>query len=161
MSEDLSRIDDAIQALREGRPIIVVDDENRENEGDFVAAAEKATPELIAFMITHGRGQLCMPILPEVATRLHLPPLVDHNTAPHQTAYTIPVDHISCRTGISASERRGPSRRFWTRRHGPRTWFVRDICTRWWPRKGACCAAPGTPRRPWTWHGWRGWLPPV
>jgi len=105
MHDEISKIDDAIRALKEGRIIIVVDDEDRENEGDFIAAAEKVTPETIAFMITHGRGQLCMPILPEVAARLRLSPMVDRNTAPHQTPYTIPVDHASCRTGISAEER--------------------------------------------------------
>ncbi|MGA2702612.1 MAG: 3,4-dihydroxy-2-butanone-4-phosphate synthase [Isosphaeraceae bacterium] len=105
MGEEYSRIEDALQALRDGRVIIVVDDEDREDEGDFSAAAEKITPEIIAFMITHGRGLLCMPILPEVASRLNLHPMVDHNTAPHQTPYTIPVDHVACRTGISAEER--------------------------------------------------------
>ncbi len=105
MGEEYSRIEDALQALRDGRVIIVVDDEDREDEGDFIAAAEKITPELIAFMITHGRGQVCMPILPEAASRLDLHPMVDHNTAPHQTPYTIPVDHVACRTGISAEER--------------------------------------------------------
>jgi 3,4-dihydroxy 2-butanone 4-phosphate synthase/GTP cyclohydrolase II len=105
MTEEFSKIEDALQALKEGRVIIVVDDEDRENEGDFVAAAEKITPETIEFMITHGRGLLCMPILPETADRLRLGPMVDRNTAPHETPYTVPVDHISCRTGISAEER--------------------------------------------------------
>jgi 3,4-dihydroxy 2-butanone 4-phosphate synthase/GTP cyclohydrolase II len=105
MHDEFSKIEEAIQALREGRIIIVVDDEDRENEGDFVAAAERVTPETVEFMITHGRGLLCMPILPEVATRLELGPMVDRNTAPHQTPYTVPVDHRSCRTGISAEER--------------------------------------------------------
>jgi 3,4-dihydroxy 2-butanone 4-phosphate synthase/GTP cyclohydrolase II len=105
MDDEFSRIDDALQALREGRIIIVVDNEDRENEGDFVAAADQVTPETIEFMITHGKGLLCMPILPEAAARLRLGPMVDHNTAPHQTPYTVPVDHASCRTGISARER--------------------------------------------------------
>src|SRR6516164_10977808 len=105
MGEEYAKIDDALEALRSGRVIIVVDDEDRENEGDFVAAAEKITPEMVEFMITHGRGLLCMPILPEVAARLELGPMVDRNTAPHQTPYTVPVDHRSCRTGISAEER--------------------------------------------------------
>ena len=105
MHDEFSKIDDALQALREGLIIIVVDDEDRENEGDFIAAADKVTPETIEFMITHGRGQVCMPILPEVAARLHLPQVVERNTAPHQTPFTIPVDHISCGTGISAKER--------------------------------------------------------
>ena len=74
MNNELSQIDDALQALRQGRIVIVVDDQDRENEGDFVAAADKVTPEMIEFMITNGRGQVCMPILPEVAARLHLPP---------------------------------------------------------------------------------------
>ena len=69
MHDEFSKIDDALQALKEGRIIIVVDDEDRENEGDFIAAAEKVTPETIEFMITHGRGLVCMPILPEVGRR--------------------------------------------------------------------------------------------
>ena len=85
----------AIAAIAAGTVVIVVDAEDRENEGDFVAAAEKVTPELVNFMITHGRGQLCMPILPEVSERLKLPPVVETNTAPLGTAYTIPVDHRS------------------------------------------------------------------
>jgi 3,4-dihydroxy 2-butanone 4-phosphate synthase/GTP cyclohydrolase II len=105
MNDEFFTIEEAIQALKEGRIIIVVDNEDRENEGDFVAAAETITPETIAFMITHGRGLVCMPILPEIAARLQLGPVVDRNTAPHQTPYTIQVDHISCRTGISAEER--------------------------------------------------------
>jgi 3,4-dihydroxy 2-butanone 4-phosphate synthase / GTP cyclohydrolase II len=105
MHDEFTKIEEALQALKEGRIIIVVDDEDRENEGDFVAAADRVTPETVEFMITHGRGLLCMPILPEVASRLGLGPMVDRNTAPHQTPYTVPVDHRSCRTGISAEER--------------------------------------------------------
>ena len=102
-----SRVEDALEALAEGRVVIVVDDEARENEGDFIAAADKVTPEIVEFMITHGRGQLCMPIMPELASRLQLRQMVDPsvNTAPYHTPFTIPVDHISCRTGISAEER--------------------------------------------------------
>ena len=105
MPYEYSSIEDAIQALKEGRVIVVVDDEDREDEGDFVIAAEMATPEVIEFMITHGRGLVCMPIMPDVADRLRLNPMVDHNTSAHETPYTIPVDHVSCRTGISAEER--------------------------------------------------------
>ena len=65
-----SPVEDALEALAQGRVVIVVDDEARENEGDFIAAAEKLTPETVEFMITHGRGQLCMPIMPELAARL-------------------------------------------------------------------------------------------
>lgn len=85
--------------------VIVVDDEDRENEGDFVCAADKISPEIVNFMIRHGRGQLCMPILPETAKRLELPMMVETNSAPLGTAFTVPVDHRSARTGITAGER--------------------------------------------------------
>jgi len=105
MAYEFSKIEDALEAMAEGRVVIVVDDEQRENEGDFVIAAERATPETIEFMITQGRGQLCMPIMPDLARRLDLHPMVETNTAPHRTPFTVPVDHASCRTGISAEER--------------------------------------------------------
>jgi 3,4-dihydroxy 2-butanone 4-phosphate synthase/GTP cyclohydrolase II len=100
-----STIQSAIEAIASGRIVIVVDAQDRENEGDFVCAAEKVTPEIINFMITHGRGRLCMPILPELADRLDLPLMVENNTTPLQTAFTVPVDHKSCRTGVTAQER--------------------------------------------------------
>lgn len=105
MSERLSTVDEAIDAIAQGKIVIVMDDEQRENEGDFVCAAEKATTEMVNFMITHGRGQLCMPLLPEVCDRLELKPMVENNTSPLGTAYTVPVDHRNCRTGITAPER--------------------------------------------------------
>ncbi|HBU37738.1 MAG TPA: bifunctional 3,4-dihydroxy-2-butanone-4-phosphate synthase/GTP cyclohydrolase II, partial [Planctomycetaceae bacterium] len=73
MSDQFSSIDAAIRAFREGKIVIVVDAEDRENEGDFICAAEDATPDAINFMITHGRGQVCMSVLPDVAQRLELP----------------------------------------------------------------------------------------
>lgn len=100
-----STVEEAVDAIRHGRIVIVVDAEDRENEGDFVAAAEKATPDTVNFMITHGRGQLCMPILPDVSQRLGLAPMVEANTAPLGTNYTVPVDHRTARTGITAAER--------------------------------------------------------
>lgn len=105
MSGMLDSIPSAVEALKEGQIILVVDDENRENEGDLVALAEKATPEVINFMITHGKGLVCTPITEERAAELQLPPMVDHNTDPHGTAFTISVDHRSTTTGISAHER--------------------------------------------------------
>ncbi len=105
MSHEFSKIEEALEALAAGRLVIVVDDEDRENEGDFIAAAEKVTPETIAFMIEHGRGQVCMPIMPDLADRLDLRPMVETNTAKHGTPYTVTVDHVTCKTGISAAER--------------------------------------------------------
>ncbi len=105
MPSNFSTIEEAIEAIRLGKIIIVADAEDRENEGDFVCAAEKITPEMVNFMITYGRGQLCMPILPEVSERLALNPMVEANTAPLGTNYTVPVDHRTTRTGITAAER--------------------------------------------------------
>jgi 3,4-dihydroxy 2-butanone 4-phosphate synthase/GTP cyclohydrolase II len=105
MPEGFSTIEAAVAAIRRGEVIVVVDAEDRENEGDFVCAAEKATPEVVNFMIRHGRGQVCMPILPEMARRLDLPMMVQANSTPLGTAYTVPVDHVSARTGITAGER--------------------------------------------------------
>ena len=104
--------------------IIVVDDQDRENEGDFIAAADKVTPETIEFMITHGRGQVCMPILPEVAARLDSHPMVERNTAPHQTPYTVPVDHTLAAPGSAPRSGRGRSARSSTRRPSRTTWPV-------------------------------------
>jgi 3,4-dihydroxy 2-butanone 4-phosphate synthase/GTP cyclohydrolase II len=105
MPLDFSTIDDAVEAIRQGEIVIVVDAEDRENEGDFVCAADKASTEIVNFMIRHGRGQVCMPILPDVARRLDLPMMVDANSTPLGTAFTVPVDHRSARTGITAGER--------------------------------------------------------
>jgi 3,4-dihydroxy 2-butanone 4-phosphate synthase / GTP cyclohydrolase II len=105
MTSHFSNIEQATDAIRRGKVIIVVDAEDRENEGDFICAAERATPATVNFMITHGRGQLCMPILPEISQRLGLHAMVEANTAPLGTNYTVPVDHRSTRTGITAAER--------------------------------------------------------
>ncbi len=99
-----SSIEAAIEAIGRGEVVVVVDAEDRENEGDFICAAEKATAETVNFMLT-GRGQLCMPILPDVARRLELSAMVEHNTAPLKTSFTVPIDHRSARTGITAQER--------------------------------------------------------
>jgi 3,4-dihydroxy 2-butanone 4-phosphate synthase/GTP cyclohydrolase II len=105
LTRTFSTIEDTINAIRDGRIVIVVDAEDRENEGDFICAAERFTPELVNFMITHGRGQLCMPILPETSQRLELPLMVGQNTAPLGTNYTVTLDHRSIKTGITAAER--------------------------------------------------------
>lgn len=98
-------IEEAIYDLMLGKVIIVVDDEDRENEGDFIALAEKATPEVINFMIKEGRGLVCAPITEERAQELDLPQMVSRNTDYHGTAFTVSVDHVETTTGISASER--------------------------------------------------------
>jgi 3,4-dihydroxy 2-butanone 4-phosphate synthase/GTP cyclohydrolase II len=99
-----STIQAAVDALAAGEVIIVVDAEDRENEGDFICSAEKVTPEAINFLIG-GRGQFCAPLLPEIARRLSLVPVVETNTAPLGTAFLTPIDHRSIKTGITAGER--------------------------------------------------------
>jgi 3,4-dihydroxy 2-butanone 4-phosphate synthase/GTP cyclohydrolase II len=103
----LHSIKDAIQDIKEGKIVIVVDDEDRENEGDFICAAECATPEIINFMATHGRGLICAPIEEERANSLNLQMMVSDNTSLHETAFTVSIDLIGngCTTGISAHDR--------------------------------------------------------
>lgn len=98
-------IEAAIKDLREGKIIIVVDDEDRENEGDFVALSEKTTAETINFMITHGKGLVCTTITEQLAEHLELTLMTPNNTDPYQTAFTISIDHRKTTTGISAEER--------------------------------------------------------
>lgn len=98
-------VEEALDELRAGKVIIVCDDEDRENEGDFVALAEKATPEVINFMITQGKGLVCVPVDEKIANRLELAPMTAVNTDHFGTAFTISVDHNSTTTGISAYER--------------------------------------------------------
>jgi 3,4-dihydroxy 2-butanone 4-phosphate synthase / GTP cyclohydrolase II len=98
-------MEEALNDLKEGKVIIVCDDEDRENEGDFISLAEKATPEVINLMATHGRGLICIPIEEELAQKLELFPMVAVNTDEHGTAFTVSIDHKFTTTGISAFER--------------------------------------------------------
>lgn len=98
-------IPEALTALKNGEIILVTDDEGREDEGDFICAAEYATPENINFMAMHGKGLICMPMSEETCTRLQLPQMVSNNTDNHNTAFTVSIDHRSTSTGISAVER--------------------------------------------------------
>ena len=101
----LNNIEEAINDIRDGKMIIVIDDEDRENEGDLLMAANKVTPEAINFMATHGRGLICMPIAEEIAKKLNLHSMVDVNTDNHETAFTVSIDYKETTTGISAFER--------------------------------------------------------
>lgn len=103
--EDFNTIEEALEELRNGKVILVTDDEDRENEGDLICAAEFATTENINFMATHAKGLICMPMSEEYIRKLCLPQMVTTNTDNHETAFTVSVDHISTTTGISAAER--------------------------------------------------------
>ena len=102
---DFSSIADALRDLAAGKIILVIDDPDRENEGDFVCAAQFATTENINFMAIHGRGLICMPMSKEYVKKLQIPQMVMENTDNHETAFTVSVDHVSTTTGISAAER--------------------------------------------------------
>ena len=103
--DQFQAVKQAMQDLRDGKIILVVDDPDRENEGDFICAAEFATTENINFMATHGKGLICMPMSEEYVKRLQIPQMVTSNTDNHETAFTISIDHASTSTGISAKER--------------------------------------------------------
>lgn len=103
--DQFQSVKQALQDLRDGKIILVVDDPDRENEGDFICAAEFATTENINFMATHGKGLICMPMSEEYVRRLQIPQMVRTNTDNHETAFTISIDHVSTTTGISAKER--------------------------------------------------------
>lgn len=107
MQTKLNTIEEAIADIKAGKVIIVVDDENRENEGDFLTAAENATPEIINFMATYGRGLICAPLTEERCKELNLNLMVGKNTAAYETNFTVSVDLVGhgCTTGISASDR--------------------------------------------------------
>ena len=107
MEFTLNTIEEAIEDIKSGKVIIVVDDEDRENEGDFIAAAESVTPDMINFMVTHGRGLVCAPVTEDRARELDLQMMVTNNTVLHQTAFTVSVDLIGdgCTTGISVHDR--------------------------------------------------------
>ena len=150
------RSSEAVKDIAAGRPVVVVDDEDRENEGDLIFAAEMATPELLAFMVRYTSGFICAPLTEADADRLDLPPMYHTNQDRRGTAYTVTVDaregvthrHLGRRPGAHhpAAGRPGdragrpvPARATWCR------------CA---PATAACCAGPGTPRPPSTWPGW-------
>jgi 3,4-dihydroxy 2-butanone 4-phosphate synthase / GTP cyclohydrolase II len=107
MDIKLDSIESAIEDIKAGKVIIVVDDEDRENEGDFITAARNVSPEIINFMATHGRGLICAPIIESRADELELGLMVSQNTSQHATPFTVSIDLLGhgCTTGISASDR--------------------------------------------------------
>lgn len=98
-------VPEALTALRAGKIVLVIDDPERENEGDLICAAEFATPENINFMASHGKGLICMPMAADYVRKLQIPQMVQHNSDNHETAFTVSIDHVTTSTGISAAER--------------------------------------------------------
>ncbi|SEV92915.1 3,4-dihydroxy 2-butanone 4-phosphate synthase / GTP cyclohydrolase II [[Clostridium] fimetarium] len=102
---EFNKVEEALKDLNQGKIILVTDDEDRENEGDFICAAEFATTQNVNFMATYGKGLICMPMGNELVTKLQIPQMVTQNTDNHQTAFTVSIDHIDTTTGVSAEER--------------------------------------------------------
>ena len=159
----LDSVERAVADIAAGKAVVVIDDEDRENEGDLIFAAEKATPELVAFMVRYTSGYLCVPLDGEICDRLGLLPMYAVNQDKHGTAYTVTVDAKNgVGTGISASDRATTMRAAGrsdqpspTTSPSPATWC------RCAPRTAACCAGPATPRPPSTWPGWPACSPPA
>lgn len=101
----IQRVKAAIEAIKKGEMVIMMDDEDRENEGDIVYAATFSTPEKVNFCASEAKGLICVSLVSELAERLDLKPMVKQNTAQHSTAFTVSIDHVDCKTGISAHER--------------------------------------------------------
>ncbi len=105
MSEAIKRVQEAIDEIKKGNMVIMIDDEDRENEGDLVYAATFSTPQMVNFMAKEARGLICTPMTKEIATRLDLNPMVANNDSAHETAFTVSIDTANAKTGISAAER--------------------------------------------------------
>ena len=102
---EFDTVEEALEELKKGKIILVTDDPERENEGDFICAAEFATTANINFMATHGRGLICMPMSEAYVRKLKIPQMAEQNTDNHETAFTVSIDHVTTTTGISAAER--------------------------------------------------------
>ena len=120
-------VEQALEELKRGKIILVTDDEDRENEGDFICAAEFATTENLNFMATHGKGLICMPMSKEICEKLKLPQMVTDNTDNHETAFTVSIDYAGTTTGISAEER-GMTGIASVRMQNQKTFADRDTC---------------------------------
>jgi hypothetical protein len=157
----ISSVEEIIEDARNGRMFILVDHEDRENEGDLVIPAQMATPDAVNFMATHGRGLICLALTGERIDQLGLPLMAASNQSRHETAFTVSIEaREGVTTGISAHDRartvavaidpEAPARRT-----SPRP----AMCSRCAPARAACWCAPGIPRRRWTSRGWPGSTP--
>ncbi len=139
----IATIEEAIEDIRRGRMVVLMDDKNRENEGDLCMAAEKATPDAINFMARFGRGLICLTLTEERVRHLGLHMMVSENTSPFGTAFTVSIDAAeNVTTGISAADRAHT--------------ILASVADAAVPEAAACWSAPGRPRAPWTWRAWPG-----
>lgn len=151
----LASVEEAIQDFREGKFVIVVDDEDRENEGDLITAAELITPEKVNFMLKHGRGVLCAPVTNERCRMLELEHQVQDNTSMLGTPFTVTVDKLEgCTTGVSCHDRAETIKALADPESTPQTFAVPAISIRFMRRIAACWPAQGILRQPSTWPAW-------
>ena len=151
--EPFASIETAIDDLREGKMVIVFDDEDRENEGDLTMAAQFATAETINFMAKEGRGLICLPLTPQRCDELDLPPMTSHNDARLQTAFTVSVEaREGVTTGISAADRAHTIQVAIDPESSPGDLVQPGHVFPLWRDPAACSSAPGRPRPPSTWR---------
>ena len=150
-------IPEAIEDFRAGRMLVIVDDEDRENEGDITIAAEKVTPDIINFMARHARGLICLSLSPEICDALQLPPMSSRNNSRFGTAFCESIEAAEgVTTGISAADRAHTIRvAIDPAQQARRSGSSRPCLSRCGLAKAACWFEPGKPKRPWIWPGWR------
>lgn len=139
-------IDEAIAAIKAGQMVLVTDDEDRENEGDLIMAAELCTPEAINFMAKEARGLICMPADSEVMDKLQFGAMVTHNTDNHETAFSVSIDHVDTTTGISAYERAYTMKNALSPVHSRATSAARATFSRCAHARAVYWCAPVTPK---------------
>lgn len=126
---ELNSIEEVVEDLKKGKCVVIMDDENRENEGDVICAAEFATTENVNFMASYAKGLICMPMAPEYTDKLHLPQMCITNTDNHCTAFSVSVDHVSTTTGISAQSEGLQHASLWRTMRSQKISADRDICS--------------------------------
>ena len=153
---NFNTIPEALEDLKQGKIILVTDDPDRENEGDFICAAEFATTENINFMATHGKGLICMPMSEAFVQKLQFPQMVQHNTDNHETAFTVSIDHVSTSTGISAAERSITATACVDDTQNQKISADRAICSLFWQKRTVYWSATVTRKQPLTCAVWQG-----
>ena len=155
METKFNTIEEVLEDLRQGKIVVMMDDEDRENEGDVICAAEFATLENVNFMASYAKGLICMPMSEEYTNKLNLPQLCAENTDNHCTAFTVSIDYKDTTTGISAYER-GSRQEWWqTTMRSHRIFVVRAICSHFWQRRAVCWSVTDIRRQPWIFADWQ------
>ena len=145
---NIATTQEIIDDIRLGKMVVLVDAEDRENEGDLIFAADHVTPEKINFLATHGRGLICMPVTTEHAKQLKLTPMTAKNLTVHGTNFTVAIEAAQgVSTGISAADRAHTIRVAHAPTRNRKTSYSRDMCFRWLHSRAACLRAPATLRR--------------